>query len=344
MSNERRHELEKNDLAILLDRVSKAIEPYSMMIALGLGALFIGGIGWLLYNSEQSGDRSVATLELIQGAASQDSELLLDVSEDYPGTAAASWAKVYQGQLQLSQGIQTLYRDQEEAKQLLSDSKLAFESAIKDDTDQLLRSRSYLGIARADESLGDFEGATKAYEQVVSIAESEAMIKQAEQRIAALGDPKTKDRSELVRNTGIGFTIAGVVLGVGGVAMIGSEDIAIWGATVLAPVGGTLIITGVPLWVIGASEIPELTEPESEAAIIGGTILAGLGVGGTGVSGVVAIAGSKAALLPLGLGLAAVGGGIVLATYGAEERVIGQASMGPQIRLGPGSFDLRWSF
>lgn len=193
MSNERRHELEKNDLAILLDRVSKAIEPYSMMIALGVGALFIGGIGWLLYNSEQSGDRSVATLELIQGAASQDSEVLMDVSEDYPGTAAASWAKVYQGQLQLSQGIQTLYRDQEEAKQLLSDSKLAFESAIKDDSDPLLRSRSYLGIARADESLGNFEDATKAYEQVVSIAESEAMIKQAEQRIAALSDPKTKE-------------------------------------------------------------------------------------------------------------------------------------------------------
>jgi tetratricopeptide (TPR) repeat protein len=193
MSNERRHELEKNDLAILLDRVSKAIEPYSMMIALGVGALFIGGIVWLLYNSEQSGDRSVATLELIQGAASQDSEVLMGVSEDYPGTVAASWAKVYQGQLQLSQGIQTLYRDQEEAKQLLSDSKLAFESAIKDDSDQLLRSRSYLGIARADESLRNFEEATKAYEQVVSIAESEAMIKHAEQRIAALGDPKTEE-------------------------------------------------------------------------------------------------------------------------------------------------------
>lgn len=193
MSNERRHELEKNDLAILLDRVSKAIEPYSMMIALGVGALFVGGIGWLLYDSGRIGDRSVATLELIQGAASQDSEVLLDVSEEYPGTAAASWAKVYQGQLLLSQGIQTLYRDQEEAEQKLSDSKLAFESAIKDDSDQLLRSRSYLGIARANESLGDFEDAKIAYKQVVSIAESEAMIKQAEQRIAALGDPKTKE-------------------------------------------------------------------------------------------------------------------------------------------------------
>jgi len=126
--------------------------------------------------------------------------------------------------------------------------------------------------------------------------------------------------------------------------MIASSDTAIWGTAVLAPIGGALIVTGIPLWAVGASAIPQLTEPESEAAIIGGTILAGLGVAGTGVSGVFAISGSKAALLPLGLGLAAVGGGVTLATYGAEEVVLGQTSTLPQVRLGPGSLDLSWSF
>ena len=89
---------------------------------------------------------------------------------------------------------------------------------------------------------------------------------------------------------------------------------------------------------------PPVTEPESEAAIIGGTILAGLGVAGTGVSGVLSMAGSTEALLPLGLGLGALGGGIALATYGAEEVVLGQTSTRPHLRIGPGSFDLRWSF
>ncbi len=193
MSNERRHELEKNDLAILLDRVSKGFEPYSKMIILGLGAMFIGFIGWLVYSSQLSGERSDSTLELIQGVASQDAEVLREVSDRFPNTSAGAWAKVYQGQLQLSQGIQTLYRDREEAKQLLGDAKLALESAISSSKDPLLRSRAQIGIARAEESLGNFDAAIEAYKQVVSIGESEAIIEQAEERIAALGDPKTKE-------------------------------------------------------------------------------------------------------------------------------------------------------
>ncbi|GAG31162.1 unnamed protein product, partial [marine sediment metagenome] len=155
MSNERRHELEKNDLAILLDRVNKTIEPYSKLIAVGIGALFIAVMGWLFYNSQRSGQRSDSTLDLIQGAASQDAEVLMEVSNNYPGTVAAAWAQVYQGQLQLSQGIQTLYRDREEAEQLLGDAKSAFQSAVSASSDPLLRSRANLGIARADESLGN---------------------------------------------------------------------------------------------------------------------------------------------------------------------------------------------
>ena len=193
MSNERRHELEKNELAILLDRANKAIEPYSTVIAIGAGALFIAAIGWLFYSSEQQGDRSVATMELIQGAASQDPEVLMEVSEDYPDTVAAAWAKLYQGQLQLSQGIQTLYSDREEAAQLLNDAIAAFDAAIAGDSDQLLLSRAYLGIGKANESLGQFEEAKAAYDQVVAIGESDAVIKQAKQRIDALDNVETQE-------------------------------------------------------------------------------------------------------------------------------------------------------
>jgi len=193
MSNERRHELEKNELAILLDRVGKAIGPYSSLMAVGLVALVIGFVGWIFYRSQQTGERSDATLDLVQAVASQDAEVLMEVSENYPGTAAGAWAKVYQGQLQLSEGIQTLYRDRDEAKQLLDDAKLALESAMSGSTDPLLRSRAQLGIARAEESLGNLDAATKAYQQVIAIGESDALVKHAEQRIAALDDPKTKE-------------------------------------------------------------------------------------------------------------------------------------------------------
>ena len=193
MSNERRHELETNDLAILLERVNKAIEPYSKAIAIGIGVLIVALIGWMFYSSQQTGERSDSTLDLIQGNASQDPEVLMEVSNNYPGTAAAAWALVYQGQLQLSEGIQTLYRDRVEAEQLLGDAKTAFQSAMSASSDSLLRSRAQLGIARAAESLGELDQAVEAYQQVVKIGESEAIIEQAEQRIAAIGEPRTEE-------------------------------------------------------------------------------------------------------------------------------------------------------
>jgi tetratricopeptide (TPR) repeat protein len=197
MSNERRHELEKNDLALLLDRFNRAIEPYSTIIAVAVGALLIGSLGWLFFKSQETGQRSDSTLGLIQAVASQDPEVLIEVGQDYPGTPAAAWAKLYQGQLQLSQGIQALYRDREEARGLLEDAKSALESAILESqksgiNDPLLRSRAQLGIARAEESSGNLESAIEAYQKVVAIAESEAIVRQAEQRIEALKDPETK--------------------------------------------------------------------------------------------------------------------------------------------------------
>ena len=192
MSNERRHELEQNELAILLDRFSKAIEPYMKLISIGLAVLFVGFIGWLFYRSEQSAQRSDSTFELINANASQDPDELQRVSDEYPGTAAAAWAQLYQGQLELSGGIQGLYSDRITAAEDLTNAKKTLQGAFTGSNDPLLRSRAQMGIGRAEESLGNFSEAIAAYEQVVAIGESEAMIEVAKDRITALDDPQTE--------------------------------------------------------------------------------------------------------------------------------------------------------
>ena len=130
MSNERRHELENNELAVLLGRFNKAIEPYSRIIAVALIAAAVVSLGYLLFRSQQSGQRSDATLQLIQAVASQDAEVLLDVGESYPETAAGAWARLYQGEQYLSQGIDSLYANRQTAEDLLNDSQAAFRAAI----------------------------------------------------------------------------------------------------------------------------------------------------------------------------------------------------------------------
>lgn len=193
MKSERRHELQQNDLAIYLNKINKSIEPYSRIIAIAVGVLIVGGISLGLYNSQQTGKRSDATLQLIQASATADPEDLLTVSENYPETAAGAWARLYQGKQYLSEGVQALYSDRTNAEQLLEDSKAAFNNALSRSNDPLLTSRAHFGIARAEESLGNIDDAIAAYEQVIADNESEAMVEMAQQRIDTLKNPQTKD-------------------------------------------------------------------------------------------------------------------------------------------------------
>ncbi len=153
-----------------------------------------------------------------------------------------------------------------------------------------------------------------------------------------------KPRSLLVYRTGIGFTIAGLALGVMSGALMANDEARIWSAAIVAPAAGVLVASGIPLWILGGSSIPTATEPQSDGATIGGVLLTVVGLGTTTVSGVFAAAGLKVALLPMGLGLGAMGGGVALATYGAEEVPLGSARALPNVQLGPGSLDLTWSF
>jgi hypothetical protein len=192
MKSERRHELQQNDLAIYLDKINRSIEPYSKLIAVVVGVVIVGGIAYAFYRSEQTAKRSESTLQLIQAVGTQDAEVFLTVSDNYPNTAAGDWARLYQGQSYLSQGIQSLFNDRENAEELLSDAQQALRAAISGKKDKLLLSRGQFGIARAAEALGEIDQAIEEYKKVIEINESEAMNEKAQERIDALSDPEAK--------------------------------------------------------------------------------------------------------------------------------------------------------
>lgn len=190
--NDRRDELQQNELAIYLDRINKSIEPYSRQIAIVVGAAIIAVLGWLFYNTQQTEQQSDATLQLMQASASGDPEVLATVSDTYPGTLAGSWARLYQGNEYLGQGINALYADREEADQLLADARNAFANAMSGPKDDLLVSRAHFGLARVAESLGELDKAIEEYEATIATGESDEMIAMAESRIESLNSPATK--------------------------------------------------------------------------------------------------------------------------------------------------------
>ena len=182
--NDRTHELEKNLLAEKLAKINTAIEPYSKIIVAVIAVIVVGAIGIGLMRMNESAQRSDATLQLLM----QNPE----VADNFPGTAAASWSMLNQGNDFLSQGVQSLYTDREEATTLLDNAKKQFKRAIDSSDNEVLNSRGHLGLAMIAESLGEIDDAIKHYEKVASIGESEAMVTDVEKRIKTLNQPETK--------------------------------------------------------------------------------------------------------------------------------------------------------
>ena len=102
------------------------------------------------------------------------------------------------------QGMTALYRNREEAEILLSDAKQALQSAVNSSSNNLLASRGHYAIAQIEEALGDVNNeqgedgesmlaAIDSYQKVIDLNESEAMVERAEERIAALKKPETRE-------------------------------------------------------------------------------------------------------------------------------------------------------
>ncbi len=193
MNSERRHELQQNYLADLLGTQLRKIENYTKLIAVVIVGVVIAVVGWGLYRSAEVGTRSDATLELLQNAGSGDPEALGQVGDRYPGTPAGALAKLYQADVLLANGIAAQFNDREEAQTQLTEALKRYTEAAGASSDTLVRSRANFGIARTQESLGQVDKAIEAYKHVVSIGESDAMIKAAQQRIEALQNPDTQE-------------------------------------------------------------------------------------------------------------------------------------------------------
>ncbi|MEM9364553.1 MAG: tetratricopeptide repeat protein [Planctomycetota bacterium] len=192
MSSQRRHELEENELAGFLGAANEIVEKHSKPLALGVTALVVAIVGWSLYSSGEAGKRSTATLQLVQASSAGDADSLAAIAAEYPDTSAGAFARLYHGSQQMAAGISALFTSPDEAEELLGDAESSFRQALQIGTDPTLASRAHLGLAQIAESRGEVEDAIASYEAAAQIGESEALIKQVEDRIALLRSQEGK--------------------------------------------------------------------------------------------------------------------------------------------------------
>lgn len=158
----------------------------------------------------------------------------------------------------------------------------------------------------------------------------------------------TKVRSKGSIGAGVSLLIAGTILTVvgGSVGFGGEEDEHLTAGLIFTGIGGSMIVTGVPLTALGATEIPYNSHARSIPAMAGGTFLAGA-LGGSAVvgGGILAGLGEAVGLLPICLGTGVMVGGVALGWHGAtavpDEL---PSTLGVNLHVGPGTVSATGTF
>lgn len=196
MKTERRQELQKNDLADWLSKQTGNIEPLAKIL---LGALLLLGAVYFITTTMSRRGKETAAKSWDQfryAASEQDIEGLREVAELYPGTEAAGWGLQTAGDLSLATGSMAMYGNRDVATERLKEAKDDFESALEISGSvkaPLLKQRSLLGLAQANEALNKFDAAEDCYEQVISGWPDASIAGEAKARLAFLKRPSTQE-------------------------------------------------------------------------------------------------------------------------------------------------------
>ena len=192
MKSERRHELEKN---VLADRVGAGLESvhsYWPMILGGLAILVVGSLAWGLYSSSARKQAAEAWTDYYFSMAGGEAEAFLDLSERYPNSSAAGWARQTAGNGFLERGVDALYVNKSEGESLIKQAISEFEQ-LEDSSNQELRAKALYGLAQAHESLGDLDTAIAYYEKLMKATPREALLRSASERLAFLNSDSGKE-------------------------------------------------------------------------------------------------------------------------------------------------------
>jgi hypothetical protein len=157
-------------------------------------------------------------------------------------------------------------------------------------------------------------------------------------------------RSLGMRNTGIGFTIAGPILSFIALPMAfvgaenGGEEGLLATSLVLGPLGGTMLVFGVPMWALGAQHIPMGTEMKSTGTVVGGLVLSSIGLGGitVGAFGLMLSEGERGWAVPMAVGGACAIPGIAMGVYGIETVPVDRREATFHLGAGSAEFTLRF--
>lgn len=187
MKTERRHELQKNDLADMVGTEIDHVKPYLKTILGVIVALLAVGFTIMFLSQQQATKNAVAWGELYEVLGSPSTQDLEKFSEDHNRTQPGEWALLVAANSKLQEGVRQMFENRQDAEESLSQAKKLFQKVLDSAPSQvMIRQRAQLGLAKTFESLNEPEAAIPHYEQLVQSAPDTPFGKAAAERLASL--------------------------------------------------------------------------------------------------------------------------------------------------------------
>jgi predicted negative regulator of RcsB-dependent stress response len=203
MKAQQRKELHTNALADWLGRFAQTVQsvkegPSTMVLVVGgvLLAIACGVVGWMWYDRHAKQQTSAENRDLDQAQSREDYKKIADA---HANTPAGRVARLQLARLSLKEGLDQLYAssadDREQARKSLEDARSYYANLVRDCRDApILAEECLMGQAKAQESLGDLEGALATYQSVVAQHKDGALAGEAEERVKFLEDPDNRKK------------------------------------------------------------------------------------------------------------------------------------------------------
>ena len=192
MKTERRHELQKNDLADWLGKHIDQIRPYSKVL---MGVVLLaaaGAVAGMFIRRDQAIRDRQSWNDYYEAFGQRDVDALQEVAERHPGTEAAIWASQAAADVQLAQGIGDLYVSRDSAKKALEAAQKGYETVEALARDEMLKQRAWFGLAQVYESLSDIPKARDYYNRLATNAPESALGREAKRRLETLNEDATE--------------------------------------------------------------------------------------------------------------------------------------------------------
>jgi len=216
MKTERRHELEKNQLADWLGHTITWCEDNArLLVGCVAGLLIIGAAFAMLSNRKEEREaKAWDSFFAARSGQSADTTALESIAKTDKDLFAGKLADITLADIALNQGLELMSTDREQAETHLTQARNHY-SEVRKAGDEHLQERAELGLARCYESMGQIDEAKAEYTKLKGRKDG-LYVDLATQKLAYLDKPATiafakwfRDQKPKPRPAGTGFLNSG---------------------------------------------------------------------------------------------------------------------------------------